>query len=603
MYFINLCLINKNIGIQRIRDYMSLFEVLTRTFSWGIRFQKKYLLFFCLISFIMAVVNFGYMYLMGHIIDVLGQKLQLGDKDFNTIFYLFQVVVLLSMLITIYYEFIKEDYFMQYIGNILYGMNEKAGRLNLIQFESDELYRTINLAMQGVYFSVESIINLISSIMYYAIFFIVISMYMYNINPYLLIFSIFVFIPKLLFQWKKSNEIKMLEKQLVDNKIRVNYLQKYLSDTKYIKEIRVYELEKYFLDLLSKEFYCIVDENTQVRRRILCNELFMQVITYLGHVIILCFLLFLFLNKKISISEFSVVYFSLNLLISQFDELITLLGQILSNLSISTYLYEFLELEEDQREVLELEKSFSSVLLEEVSFCFPYTNNLAIKKINMEIERGQRIAIVGRNGSGKSTLAKIIMGLYIPNSGNVIYKYNFEKLNSKKARINLFSATFQNYIKYKFTLKDNVLISDLNKEYDRGYVQSILINSGIDINDLKLDTVISPEYGGTDCSGGEWQRIAMSRGNYREHQILILDEPTAAIDPLEENKVFQQFLSLANNEKTVIFITHRLASAKIADVIIVMEDGKIIEQGNHETLMREKNLYYKMYNSQSQWYT
>ena len=155
------------------------------------------------------------------------------------------------------------------------------------------------------------------------------------------------------------------------------------------------------------------------------------------------------------------------------------------------------------------------------------------------------------------------------------------------------------------TLKENVILSDIKKNYKLDNLIEKLDESGFD---YKKDTInsnfelmLSKEFNGIDLSGGEWQRLAIARGIYRSHNVIILDEPTAAIDPIEEANVYEKFKKIAKG-KTVIVVTHRLGSVKDADRVIVMKNGKIIEDGMHEGLINQNGYYSQMYNEQAQWY-
>lgn len=220
---------------------------------------------------------------------------------------------------------------------------------------------------------------------------------------------------------------------------------------------------------------------------------------------------------------------------------------------------------------------------------------------------GETIAIVGENGAGKSTLVKLMLGLYTPQEGKVRFGGVDTKEVSSSAIYRGVSAVFQKYQRYKMTLADNIRISDRQAEdelstarLDMAAAKAELAVAS-DVYPQGYDTMLSREFDGVDLSGGQWQRLAIVRGFYRAHDVIVLDEPTAAIDPLEETRIYRTFTEMSQ-DKTAIIVTHRLGSAKIADRIIVMDGGKVCEVGTHDTLLRAGGKYAEMYRAQVQWY-
>jgi len=243
------------------------------------------------------------------------------------------------------------------------------------------------------------------------------------------------------------------------------------------------------------------------------------------------------------------------------------------------------------------------IVAENLSFAYPNAEHKSIDGISLEIKSGETIAVVGANGAGKTTLVRLLMGLYTPTSGMVnLNGMNTSAVNSK----NLFSGisgVFQHFQRYQMTLDENVKISDYSSD---GETDLILSESGVDFKNGETfpdgkDTMLSREFDGLDLSGGQWQRVAIARGLYRRHNVIVLDEPTAAIDPIEESRIYRKFVEISKG-KTAIIVTHRLGSTKIADRVIVMDKGKIINIGSHDELLQKCNLYSEMFNAQAVWY-
>ena len=233
---------------------------------------------------------------------------------------------------------------------------------------------------------------------------------------------------------------------------------------------------------------------------------------------------------------------------------------------------------------------------------YPNSERWAIDGVTLSIRPGEMIALVGENGSGKTTLSKLLCGLYRPNEGRVVLNGADTAEAPQRELFARTSAVFQNYVRYSpITLGENVTISQTEKGGNAGkYLDQVKADFYRKLPD-GTDTVMSREFGGTELSGGQWQRTAMARGLYRDHDFIILDEPTSAIDPLEETAVYRLFAEHSRG-RTCMLITHRLGSARIADRIVVMDGGRIAEQGKHEELLARGGLYAKMWRAQAENY-
>jgi ATP-binding cassette subfamily B protein len=167
------------------------------------------------------------------------------------------------------------------------------------------------------------------------------------------------------------------------------------------------------------------------------------------------------------------------------------------------------------------------------------------------------------------------------------------------------SGVFQKFQKYQMTLRENVMISNLDTEREDGTLLETLKKADVDMESQSypdgLETMLSREFDGVDLSGGQWQRVSIARGINRDSKVIVLDEPTAAIDPIEETKIYKKFKEISD-ERTTVLVTHRLGSARIADRIVVMENGRVAEIGTHDELMNKQGTYYVLFMSQAQWY-
>ncbi len=241
-----------------------------------------------------------------------------------------------------------------------------------------------------------------------------------------------------------------------------------------------------------------------------------------------------------------------------------------------------------------------------VFFSYPDSDKLILKNFNLTIKSGEKIALVGENGAGKSTLIKLILRFYDVTDGEILINGIPIKELDIHDWYKKIGALFQDFIKYQFTFKENVIFGNLEMKDDLEGIKNAIKKSGADsyLEDLPkgLDQIVGKTFeDGVDLSGGQWQKLALARAFFRDAPILILDEPTSAIDAKAEYEIFERVGQL-QKDKTVIIISHRFSTVRNADRILVLDEGRIVEEGNHEKLMKKKGLYAELFNIQAQGY-
>ena len=251
-----------------------------------------------------------------------------------------------------------------------------------------------------------------------------------------------------------------------------------------------------------------------------------------------------------------------------------------------------------------LDHNTHEIEFENVSFIYPGQTNYALKNISFKIKTGERLAIVGYNGAGKSTLIKLICRLYTPTEGRILYNGTDISTLKYEQYSQLLSVMFQDFNIYSMSVKENIV---LNGQSDDKEIMSAIEKSGLS-DKLKtlpcgLDTQLGKDFDekGIEFSGGESQKISCARANYRNTDIIILDEPTASLDPVSEQQLYKRFNDIIG-KKTTIYITHRLASVRFCDHVAVLMNGEMIEYGTHKELMDNRNTYYNMFTKQANYY-
>lgn len=402
-----------------------------------------------------------------------------------------------------------------------------------------------------------------------------------------------------------------LNRVLIDMLIKLQPLhraagvfRKYFSTRTHIKEMRLMATEDFFINKWKGDYGQVLLEEKTLSKKAAWFRFFsdfMEKGTIIGAYVMCIY--FVTLNR-LSVAEFGAIIF----LTGQFTR--NLAGFIeevdrldLTMLSIRTAM-DYFDLASDKRE-----SSFSNVdclTFDGVSYSYPETSSFAVKDINIDVKLGETVAIVGLNGSGKTTLAKLALGFLNPTVGktkigSVLMKDIPYSILHKSA-----TSMFQDYVRFYVSVKDNIVISDSERSFTDDEIYQLLSKLGIDFirdnENVKLDTDLGVEYGGVDLSGGQWQQLAIARAALRNTDIVVLDEPTSALDPLREEELISKFSDMCK-DKIGIIITHRMSMCQIADNILVMDNGNILEYGTHRELIAKKGTYARMYASQQEMYS
>ncbi|ADW22525.1 ABC transporter, permease/ATP-binding protein, HlyB family [Thermus scotoductus SA-01] len=244
-------------------------------------------------------------------------------------------------------------------------------------------------------------------------------------------------------------------------------------------------------------------------------------------------------------------------------------------------------------------QGFEEIRFENVGFVYP-GGRRALEGVSFTIRRGERLALVGENGAGKTTLVKLLLRFYDPTEGRILVDgVDLRELDLDAWR-RLVSAVFQDYGRYALTLRENIALGDLEALSDEGRLwEAAKAGGALELLErLGLEALLSKAFGGTELSLGEWQRVALSRAFFRGGELLVLDEPTASLDPKEEAHLYRRFAELSRG-RTVLLITHRLGSVQMADRILVLQKGRLVEEGTHEELLGRAGVYAELWRLQA----
>lgn len=492
------------------------------------------------------------------------------------------------------------DYLYEYhellcMKQLIYKTNEKVSREQAICFEEKEYLDELEKAYRGAGNVRKVADTALLVLLNYIPSFLVLGWYLYQAKPILLVVIGLIFIPSLLAYLNRQKEYKKLHDETASLDRQINTYASYMTHRDYMKETRMLGIFSWLYERVESA----IQERGIKTFRTMCKserkELYSRLVSVIGYVSILCILFVSVKNGEISVGYFAAVFAYLDQLFTMMEEIVYEVFGHVAELLGRVEAYFKLHAEKELKAEVEKLNKLSHITMEDVCFSYPHSKETALKHVSLELLQGEYVAVVGENGSGKSTLIKLLMGLYEPTSGTVMYDENQQKRHRPREIVNHMSAVCQDYGRYQMSVGDNIRLGN----WDSGEpIEQLLSDFGIS---MKEDTLLSREFGGEELSGGQWQRVALARGYYKVHDILFLDEPTAAIDPLEEAQLYTYFSQMAKGKTTVV-VTHRMGAAQMADRIIVMKAGEIVGQGSHAQLIEQCQEYRRLWNAQAQQY-
>ena len=534
-----------------------------------------------------------------------------GDADFKTYFtylLLFFGVYLLVNVISAFAEktrLISAKVVLKELNNKIF---EKAVQLDVSCYENPEFYdkyQRATLVLSSSYYDllcwdiaaiIGGIIALICVITTVTV-----------INPLYLLFLLPVTLVFVVEIYKSKAVYKRDLEMTTNNRIKA-YTQRTMFLKEYSKDMRTSNIFFVLIDRFKKA----IDGNVQILKDYglklfiysMVSSLFSDFIPIIGTYALAGYQ-FIY-TKALTISSFSVVLSSIN---SVRDSTMSIAEGFDELSQMALYFQNLRDFFDYEPKITDGEKEaeeFQSLEFKNVTFKYPDTSKVILKNVSFKINKGETIAVVGINGAGKSTLVKLLLRFYDPDEGEVLYNgINVKEYNVASLR-NAFATVFQDYKNFAVSVNENIVCHECNDE-EKKLAEKALRQSGVweKISSLPkgADTVLTREFeiDGAGLSGGENQKVSAARLFARDFEIAILDEPSSALDPIAEYKMYENLVEATKN-KTVIYISHRLSSAVLSDRIFVLGNGTILESGSHTELMEQNGEYSKMFTLQASSY-
>ena len=429
-------------------------------------------------------------------------------------------------------------------------------------------------------------------------------------EPWLILLLVIAIIPSFLNEVRFSNAIYSLTRSWTSERRELDYLRYIGANDEHAKEIKLFGLSRFIADrfrLLSDRYY---QENKGIQlRKSLWGGFFnlLGIASYYGAYV---FIVFRVIAGALTVGEFTFLTGSFNRLQSQLQRIFFRFSSIANSALYLKDYYEFIDIAPLRSELSNAadlpQKIQHGFRFENVSFKYPGTENYILKNISFQLKAGEKLAFVGENGAGKSTLIKLILRFYELNEGTIYLDHIPITAFDKEKYQNYFGVIFQDFIKYDFTLRENIGVGDINDLENTERIQLSARQSLADevVEELPrgYEQILGKRFvNGTELSGGQWQKVALARAYMKNAGVIILDEPTSALDARAEHEAFERFIRLTEN-KTAIIISHRFSTVRMADRILVLKDGSIEELGSHEELLNNNGLYAELFTLQAEGY-
>lgn len=429
-----------------------------------------------------------------------------------------------------------------------------------------------------------------------------------TLNPLIVVFVLIVIFLNSLMSKRQNGLDYKYQQDISKHQRRFSYLFNVLIGYPFAKEIRINNAAKWISSKYISETNDYMDKFTKHQDSHLKLMIISDVIMLVQTMVLYFYSVCRVINKTISIGDFSLYIGATTSFISCFTSIMDRINKV-------RYLSQYIDdykafinnaapLYTDDMLSDVIKSDTHEIMLENVSFKYPGQENYTLKNISLKINNGERLSLVGYNGAGKSTLIKLICRLYNPTEGRILYNGVDIQTLKYDQYASLLSVIFQDYNIFSMSVRDNIVLSGKSNDSE---ILTAIDKGGLSEKIKKLPLGLETQLGkdfdenGIELSGGEAQKLSCVRAYYKNAPVVILDEPTASLDPVSENQLYRRFDEIIGG-KTSIYISHRLASVKFCDHIAVIDDGEIIEYGTHSELMLNKNVYYEMFTKQAEYY-
>lgn len=534
--------------------------------------------------------------------------------DFQKLFMMVSVFCVFHIgvhFLSAYNNYMEKISTMRIYRHIFQKIIQKAKKIGINQYENpkfyDEFSRALDEALEqgmgGLFLTAWGVGCIVRAMVAMGI--------LVTVDMMLLVFVIPPLLGSLYFGLRESGEEFAARREETVGKRKMEYAKRVFYEKKYAGELRLYPMAKVLFGL-HKEGYLERYEKNQIHQRRIAVYKVLETLLFAG---VLSFGSYLYITYRLKLGGRTSVA-AYVAMVSAVGYIVTCISDALGHFSQAGKLCMYMKcirdfmdcpVEGTVKDAIMPEGNLGDISFEHVSYHYDGSDQMIIKDLNLKIRQGEHIALVGENGAGKTTLMKLLMGLYPVSSGSILVGGQNISQYDPEAYRDQFGTVFQDFQIFSLPLCENVLMKSPETEEERQIVVDALKKAqfGEVLKKMPkgIDTFLTKEFdeNGFVCSGGQAQKIAIARVFAKDPQVVILDEPSSALDPIAEYSMYCNMMEAAKG-KTVFFISHRMSSARMADRILFLEHGHIVEQGSHEELIKKNGRYAEMFHLQAQNY-
>jgi ATP-binding cassette, subfamily B, bacterial len=554
-------------------------------------------------------------YLTKLIVDSVTTGLTAPDKiaafyQVLTVLILAGIVTVINGLCTSLSEFVNTAHSMR-VNNYMQGIiHTKSVEADLEYYENAQYFDALQRAQQEAPYRPPQILNRLAQVGQNGISLVAMVGLLLSLHWGIIGVLMIAALPAVWVRVKQSQIMYDWQRQRTSMERQSQYLGFMLTGEHFAKEIRLFGLGSFFSEWYQRIREQIYQERLDISKRKALANFIAQAFAGVLIFAIYSFIIFQTIQGTLRLGDLVLYYQALQRGQLNINGLLTGLSGLYEDNLFLTNLYEFLDLKPNIVDPVH-PKPFpetikTGIIFHQVSFQYANSTRQALHNISLTLEPGKTIALVGENGCGKTTLIKLLCRLYDPTSGSITIDgmdiRNFEIADLRQQ----VSVIFQDYAKYHFTAFENIWLGNIEVPRGDEKIRAAALRSGADqvIQELPqgYETILGKLFDqGEELSIGQWQKIALARAFLRSSQLIILDEPTSAMDPKAEYEVFKQFRALIKDQAAIL-ITHRLSTVKMADCIYVMDQGSIVERGTHQELIEQRGTYAHLFETQAQNY-